>query len=271
MTEQDAPNTTQQQRINPLMDRIRLPGETFTLPSKGVFYDDTIIDAKNAEVHVHPMTAIDEIVMKTPDLLFRGEAVDQVFKRCIPQILDTKRLLAKDVDFLMTCLRKISFGDDMQIEYTHNCKDAKTNTYTVNINQFIQNAKRIDPTTLNSSFSVKLPNDQVVNIRPIRFGDFTKIMQNLNNEMDSDITPEQVRDSVIDAVADVIVDVDGVTDRDFILEWLAGIPPQFTKMINDKVNKSSDWGPDFDITVKCKDCGEEVKFNAPLNPLSFFT
>jgi hypothetical protein len=268
MTDQ---TTETQKPTNPLMERIRLPGESFTLPSKGVFYDETILDAKDAEVHVHPMTTIDEITMKTPDLLFSGDAVGQVFKRCIPQVVDPSKLLAKDVDFLMTALRKISYGDEMQIEYMHNCTDAKTHTYTINVAQFIQNAKRIDPTTLNNVFAVELPNGQNVNIRPIRFGDFTKIMQNINAEMDEDVTPEKVRDDVISAVADVIVDVDGVTEREFILEWLQGIPPQYTKLINEKVDKSSDWGPDFNVSVKCKDCEEEVTFRAPMNPLSFFT
>lgn len=260
-----------QKRVNPLMERVRLPGETFTLPSGGLFYDETILEGQKAEVHVHPMTSIDEIVMKTPDLLFSGEAVKQVFRRCIPQVLDPDRMLAKDVDFLLTCLRKISYGDEMHIEFMHDCKDAKNHNYAIDVTQFVRNAKRIDPTSITTSFTVTLPNDQVVRIRPIRFGDFTKIMQNINAEMDNDITPERIQHDMVDAVADIIVDVDGIDDREMIIEWLSQVPPQYLAMINKKVDETSDWGPNFDVTVICKDCGEKATFRAPLNPLSFFT
>lgn len=43
--------------VNPLLSRIQMPGETFALPSGGVFYthgelDDSVV---NAEVRVHPI------------------------------------------------------------------------------------------------------------------------------------------------------------------------------------------------------------------------
>lgn len=270
MTEQQTPPV--QAPTNPLLERIKLPGETFTLPSGGLFYDESILDpsAENGEVHIHPMTTIDEVIMKTPDMLFSGNAVKEVFGRCIPQIRNTNKLLAKDVDFLLTCLRKISYGDEMQVEYTHDCKDAKSHTYLVNVSNFVRNAKRIDPTTITKNFSVTLENAQVVRIHPIRFGEFVSIMQSLDTSA-TDMTPEEGAELLVNSMADVIESVDEITDRQMIHDWLIQVPPSYISKINKTLEATSDWGPDFHVSVKCKDCGADVSFNAPMNPLSFFT
>jgi len=118
---------------NPLLQRIQMPGETFRLPSGGLFYEKGILSEKvvDGEIHVFPMTGIDEITLKTPDLLFSGNAVKQVFSRCIPDVLQPGKLLAKDVDFLIICLRKVSFGSEMDLTYTHFREKAKEHNYRV--------------------------------------------------------------------------------------------------------------------------------------------
>lgn len=263
----------QQQMANPLLERIRIPGETFTLPSGGLFYKPGVLDpnVKGAEIHVHPMTAIDEIAMKTPDLLFSGNAVRQVFARCIPQVIDVDRMLTKDIDFLLTCLRKVSYGDEMTVTFKHDCTDAKEHDYAVSVTQFIHNTKRINPTTFQKDFEITFPNDQVAHIQPITFSEFVRMMQVLNENTNIEESPEQLRDELVRSVLSVIVDVDGITDQDMILEWLKQVPPQYIKMINDQVDASAGWGTNFDIPAVCQDCGANIEISAPMNPLSFFT
>lgn len=266
------PPPVPQAKPNPLLDRIKMPGETFTLPSGGLFYKNGELsdDVEDAEVHVHPMTAIDEITIKTPDLLFSGEAVKQVFARCIPQVQNVDQLLAKDVDFLLVCLRKVSYGEELRLEYTHDCKDAKEHTYAVNVSQFIKAAKRIDPTTFAKTFSVDMPNGQVVHMQPIRFKEFVRVMQSNNPEDEMD-DPVKVRDMMVESVANIITHVDDVEDHEMIKEWLAKVKPQFLKLINDHIDKTLEWGPEFTTTVKCQDCGSDMEITAPMNPLYFFT
>lgn len=257
--------------VNPLMTRIQMPGETFPLPSGGLFYKDGELDetVKNAEVHVHPMTAIDEITIKTPDLLFSGEAVKQVFSRCIPQIRDVDGMLAKDVDYLLVCLRKVSYGDELRLEHKHNCENAQSHTYSIDISNFIRSAKRIDPTSITTKFVAKMPNQQTVHMQPIRYREFIRVMQmNDPNEM---IDPVTVRDQMLESVSNIIVSVDEVTDNGMIREWLNSVTPQFLKAINDNIDKTLEWGPEFETQVKCADCSQPTKIVAPLNPLYFFT
>jgi len=111
--------TTPVKKVNPLLRVNKMPGETFRLPSRGIFYKNGELDASvaNGEVVVKPMTLLDELYLKTPDMLFQGTAVEEVFKRCIPEILKPQQLFMNDVDYLVLCLRKVTFGDNFEIDY----------------------------------------------------------------------------------------------------------------------------------------------------------
>lgn len=260
---------TEQEMINPLMARVKMPGESFTLPSSGLMYGEGVIhqSSQNGELRVHPMTAIDEITIKSPEMLFSGDAVREVFARCIPQILKPDEMFARDVDFLLICLRKVSYGSEMELNHIHTCDDEKR-SYMIDVGQFIQAAKKINPTTVETDFKCVMPNGQVVRVRPIRFGDFINIMQI------ADIDPsdlEKLKKSTLDAVLGVISSVDDITDPAMIYEWLDGVPPGFLREINKTVESTMEWGPDFVTHTTCRGCEKDIDIIAPLNPLSFFT
>lgn len=263
------PNT-----YNPLLEKIRIPGETFTLPSLGMFYDDQVIDPtiiKNGEVHVYPMTALDEIIMRTPDKLFSGKAIEEVFERCIPGVRQPMKLFAKDVDFLLICLRKVTYGNEFSIEYKHNCENAKKHTYQISIDSFLKQSVRIDPTTVGQLYSVTLPNNQRVNLRPSTFSDIVLIMQELQvPNADSDVDEVKLFQQQVDATLSVIKDVDGVTEPAFIREWITSISAGWVKLISNAIEKTTNWGPGYVASVKCKDCEAPMEIYVPLNPVSLF-
>lgn len=257
-------------RPNPLLGKTKLPGMTFRLPSGGSLYKDGELapDVRCGEVHVYPMTALDEIVLKTPDKLFRGEAIDEIFRRCIPSVLKPMRLFTKDVDFLLVCLRKVTFGDQLEVEHQHTCENAKIHRYTFSINEFINNSKPIDPVILKENRLVVLPNNQRVMIRPLIFEDFIAASQVDQDKLE---TPEQVRDQINENVMRVISEVDGESDQSFIREWLEIIPTTYIRDISQAIDKAADWGPHFEVELVCKDCGEKMTVATPINPISFFS
>lgn len=260
----------EQPPVNPLLQKVRIPGETFTLPSRGIFYKNGELaeGTQNGEVHVLPMTTIDEIVMKTPDKLFSGEAINEVFQRCIPQVLKPSELLAKDVDYLLVCLRKLSYGPTIEIKWTHDCKDAKEHDYSVPLDPFLANSKSIDPTKVENDYTFDIAEyGQRVHLQPPRFKQVLQLYQAIGNE---ETSTESIRDSIIDSVVGVIRDVDGITDRTMIAEWLASVEVKHIHKMNERIEQLSDWGPTFDAPMKCKDCGKEVTISSPLNPIAFF-
>ncbi len=263
-------DTVQPSPLNPLLEKARIPGETFPLPSRGLFYNDGELDSsvKNGEVLVLPMAAIDEITLKTPDKLFSGEAIRDIFKRCVPQVLKPLELHSKDVDFILVCLRKLSFGDQMEVVFTHNCEGAKEHNYSFSIEPFIKEAKQIDPTKVETSFRLTLDNGQSVLLAPPRFHATIKLYQSASKSEDMDV--EQLNKDLTQMFLGIIQEVDGVTDRDHIAEWLNTIPAGYVYKIQDAIEKVSDWGPDFKVTKKCKDCEEDIMITSPINPIAFF-
>jgi hypothetical protein len=271
MTDNNETTAPQMKPVNPLLERARMPGGTFTLPSQGLFYKNGELseDVKNGEVHVHPMVTLDEIILKTPDKLFSGDGIVEVFKRCIPQVNDPMQLLAKDVDFLMVCLRKVTYGDDMEITYTHDCEEGKEHSYMIPVTDFIKNSKKIDPVTSGKAFTLELDNGQVLKLRPANLSNVLGIYQAAVGDND-DENIESVSKNVFDTLVAMIESVDEISDVDMITEWVKTISAGWVHEIGETIDKLSDWGPTFDVTIICKDCGESTTINTPMNPLAFF-
>ena len=258
---------------NPLLDKIRrIPGEMCRLPSHGLHYPEGMFadNVTNGDVEVFPVSAYDEILLKSTELLISGEGIFYLFERKIPSILKPRELYHKDVDFLLAVLRKVSRGDELVVPYTHKCEEAKNHNYTIPISQFIKATKRIDPTQFNNTFT--LPCGSVVELAGARFVDVLEITQlTLRLSGKESLSAKDIEDATVNAISRTIKSVDGVTDPIFIQEWLVEIPSTYRTKIREQLDKlSACWGTDFKYTTKCKDCGEEIDLSPMLNPVSFF-
>jgi hypothetical protein len=255
--------------VNPLLKRVEMPGSTFQLPSRGLFYTERELrdDVEMGEVHVHPMSAYDEILMKSPDHLYSGQAVEKVFKRCIPQVLKPQELISKDVDFLLVCLRQVTYGNEMEVTYTHSCRDAKNNTYVIPLSDFLSTTKKIDPTTVGSIYTTTMKNGQVVKLHPSKFKDVIKMYQETET---ATTTPETDLDMAVFIIRSIIHSVDGVTNPKHIDEWIRSISAGWLGELTSIIENASDFGPDFTLKTECKDCGAEIEIHTPVNPISFF-
>ncbi len=260
------PNTT---HVNPLLARVEMPGSTFQLPSRGLFYFNGELsdDVQMGEVHVSPMSAFDEILMKSPDQLYSGESVEKVFRRCIKQVLNPTKLLAKDVDFLLVCLRQVTYGEEMKVVYEHTCDDAKRNEYIINLSDFLGSTVRLDPTTIGKNYTVTMENGQIVELHPPKFIDVLKMFQDTEN---INITPENELELSLFVIQSVIKSVDEITNQPQIREWISSISAGWIRSITDTIEAASDFGADYTLHTKCQDCGEDIEIHTPINPISFF-
>ena len=256
---------------NPLLSKIKLPGKIYQLPSKGFFYQGLELspEAKDAEVHVHAMTALDEINMKNPDMLFSGKAIEAVCQSAVNDVRQPRELLSKDVDALMIFLRIVSYGQYFDVDITHTCKDAKAQTYTIDLEKMIDNMKYLDPTMIDSIFSLVLENGQKVRFQPVRYKHVLELMQ--NNDRKKEFTAEDIQNIIVKNVLNLIQSVDDITDPKLIDEWLRQIPARYMNRLADKVEQINDFGPNTIQKMKCKDCGGELDVELPLNPINFFS
>ena len=101
---------------NPLKGYFRQTAIYLKLPSQGRWYPPNNVTMNdNFEVGVMPMTAKDELILKTPDALMNGQAVADVIKSCIPDIKDPWGIPSVDMDSILIAIRLATYGDQMSI------------------------------------------------------------------------------------------------------------------------------------------------------------
>jgi hypothetical protein len=254
---------------NPLINKLNrsnvMPGMTFRLPSKGIPYKGTDIisdEVLDGEVVVHPMNTLDEIYLKTPDMLFQGTAIDKVIGRCCPQILKPTQLLAKDVDYLLTCLRLISYGNLLQVPYTCECPNAKEVELQVPISDFLNKTKEMKGADLVFEL-----NGFQITLKYVNFENMIKLNQE-NRDLSN---PDELFETFLGNIAVNIESVDVITDRDQITEWLRVIDRKFQMDILNKIEKVNNWGINLEYKFTCKYCSKKKSVPIALNPVSFFT
>jgi len=267
---------------NPLLEGLKLPGRIFQLPSRGIFYHNGELDenVKDGEVHVYPMSALDEINMKNPDQLFSGAAVNTVFMTCIKGVKKPSELLSKDVDAIMLFLRTVTYGASYEFMAHHGCgefngkiKPFNDYSYVANVEELINGMKIIDPTVITSQYTVNLPTGQVVKLRPNKYQQVLDLIK--ANENKKEITVEDQQRNLIMMLLGVIESVSAgaawISDPVKIEEWIRKIPSPVVNRIAEKIEKINDWGSNLKWTCKCKDCGTDYAVEIPINPVSFFT
>lgn len=255
---------------NPLLAKIKMPGRIFKLPSGGYLYKNGELShsCHDGEVHVKPMSAFDEIKMKSPDMLFSGEAIKEVFSSCIEEVKNPLELFGRDVDALMCFLRVVTYGPIFPIEVAHTCENAKKHSYQINIEGIVQGIKELDPTTVGQLFTVKLPNDQTVTLEPVRFKHIVELLQSQNQDTP---TAADIQNNLIKNLLNMINNIDGISDKALIKEWVEAAPATYITTIADTLEASNEWGPKFEQSVTCLDCGQDFMVEIPMNPVNFFS
>lgn len=110
---------------NPLAKHFRQPALYLKLPSGGRWYPEGQIDiSASSEIPVYPMTARDEIMMKTPDALMNGASTIQVIQSCCPSIKDPGSMPIVDLDAVLLGIRLATYGPEM--EFTSVCPHCGT-------------------------------------------------------------------------------------------------------------------------------------------------
>lgn len=256
---------------NPLVAKLRLlDGVTVRLPSRGLLYETGVLDENvvGGEVRVFPMTTRDEILMRSPDGLFGGTTIQQIFSRCVPDVKKPLELFFNDVDFLIVALRQVSYGDEMEISYTHDCDGAKEHSYIVSVDSLIRNVAYLDPLTIIDQFTVRLSSGQHVSLRPIRLIDMMDILRPDNPDQ---ISTETIEEDMMRLYVSQIASVDDVSDPDLIVEWMRLLPMPLVREIRAVMAEQQTWGITYEQNITCRDCKAEMVVNTPLNPVTFFS
>jgi hypothetical protein len=259
---------------NPLLHNLQIPGEVFALPSKGLFYKngelaDNVVDG---EVMVYPMSAFEEITIRNISSIINGHTLADVFGRCVPQILKPNELFGQDVDLLLLALRKVTYGNTIDIKYNHNCgtveKPSLDHEYEIHFDVLIDTTTGVDAAEINNQYNVIVDNGSVVELTPLKYYDIIDIMKDSKDFDTQDITAIKMK--IVQAALRVIRAVDGIEDKAHIEEWCRAIPVGWYNKIMDKLTSHNKWGTPNTYHTKCIDCDQPIIIEVPNNPLTFF-
>lgn len=77
---------------NPLKQYFRQPALYLRLPTVGRWYDGGEVRVnEDAELAIYGLSAVDDIMLNTPDAMLNGKALENVIKNCAPDILNVKK------------------------------------------------------------------------------------------------------------------------------------------------------------------------------------
>lgn len=289
----DNQNPLKQTANNPLYQFYRKPGTYISLPSGGRFYKKSPKLTDSNELAVYPMTARDELILKNPDALYNGEAVRQVLTSILPDIADVNEMPAADVDMALVAMRMASYGDDLSLDVSHNCKESqgKSQRITVGLGSIVSSMRPIDP----NIGKVLLSSGLEVHIRPYNLQDQGRLLKAQFNSMRSmqameankNLTVEEktaaatreydtivlLSQEILFGCVEKVVMPDGkeVADRKYINEWLKNLDRASVKRLEDEIKKFQEFGIIREVDVKCEHCGEHYKSDMLFDPTSFFT
>ena len=102
---------------NPLSKHFRQPAIYIKLPSMGQYWALGSLELPvTGEIPVYPMTARDEITLRTPDALLNGQGVVDIIQSCCPNIKDAWKMPSIDVDAILLNIRIASYGNAMDFD-----------------------------------------------------------------------------------------------------------------------------------------------------------
>lgn len=275
---------------NPLAAYFRGADVHQVLPSKGQFFDKGEIElAINGEVAVMPMTAADEIILKNPDALLNGDALERLFKSCVPAIKAPRKISVPDMDVLLLAIKLASYGDGLEISLK--CPECQEEfSFETSIRGILAGIKMVD----DEDVVVRVNDDMVVYIRPYDFESKTKLdlaafeeaklLQHLLTLEASDEEKAKLFNESFEKIAELNLDLlshciryiqipsQTVDNPDYIREFVRNSDKRLIKKISDKLKELSKSGINREISVACpkEGCGHEWTTEMTFDPAHFF-
>ena len=248
--------TTGQNTNNPLQKYFRQPKLHVRLPSGGKYYPPGTLDLpESGEVAIYPLTAKDELLLKTPDSLMNGTATADVIKSCVPQIKNPWYMPSLDVDAIIIAIRIATYGPEMTLTVkVPNTGDEKD--FTVDLNNLVE-------PLMSAKYDAVIQLDKMkITLRPLMYSEFTKDAirsfeeQRVYNLLNDDTVPAEEKmerfraafnrltdltvETVAKSIAQVEVDDQVVSEPKHILEFMQNTSKEFYTTILNHISEQRD-------------------------------
>jgi hypothetical protein len=272
---------------NPLAKYFRVPGVHVKLPTHGAFMPaGSVTFSMNDEVAVYPMRMADELLLKSPDALMNGYAIEKLIESCVPGIKFPRLISSPDLDVLLMAIRAATLGEIITL--SPDCpKCGAANEVHRNLGHLLAGVTNVAPENI-----VRLSDDVVVYVRPHNLENATKLgiasfeearkVQALDaNEADQTARASQISrsmtrlgdlnsDTLANCIVKVVVPEGDVTNAKAIREFVANISKAWSDKISTMLETINRQGIEKHFDVKCGACEHEWKADIEFNPSTFF-
>ena len=279
------PMSTQSQ--NPLTRHFRRPAIHFKLPSNGRFWrDEDLVLPATGELPIMPMTAADEVSLKTPDGLMNGSSVVEVIESCCPSIKNAWNMPTVDVDATLIAIRIASYGSGMDVTTTCPHCGAQDD-YSFNLVEILDQIHcpdytkpvefdglkiKLRPQTYKSMTQANLKDYEEQRIMMALTSD-TISEEERNLQLKSSVSRVlELNDALLLASTESITDEDGevISDRDFIGEYYKNAPSTAIKTIRERLDQIAKEGALPISQLQCNECHKAYELPLVFDYSSFF-
>jgi len=270
---------------NPLQAYFRQPAISFELPSHGDFWADGALDAGlQQEIDIYPMTAADEITLRTPDMLMNGTAITKLIESCVPNIKDAGKCPITDLEPLLIAIRIASVSDGLDLSVKcPKCKEE--HDYDIDLRSALDSIK---PGNWKQPLKV---GGLEVYFRPLSFEELNVYnntvfkSQRLAKQiemLDDDEQKEALSNGIIkemntnkvqmlvQSVKGIVMKDELIDNRDFIAEYLMKCDKKTYDQIKERFEELKGTTKAADTLLKCSACEYEFKIPFTLDYSSFF-
>jgi hypothetical protein len=269
---------------NPLQKYFRQPKIYLSLPSQGNFYPPGVVNGDPGNLPVFGMSAMDEVLFKTPDALFNGEATVTVIKSCIPAITQPWLMPQIDVDACLVAIRIATYGQTLETNFScTNC--GEENTFDLDLSKTLEYF-------LGLTYDTEvIAGPLMVTLRPLTYKEITEIniktfsfrkqlYQSIPDETDDERNTRlnKVYQDIAEltsigykkSIAKVESDDAQVTDQDQISDWIKNSDKEFFDKITKQLEELSNKWRLQPQRVQCSACQTENEVIMGMDNSDFF-
>ena len=274
------------QSNNPLRRFFRQPSIYLRLPSQGKHYPPGTLEMPpNGELPILPMTALDEILSRTPDALFNGSATAEVIRSCVPNIRDPWVVPSVDLNALLVASRVASYGHEMTVPTA--CPECKEEQEVeVDLRVVLDSLRAADydqplqqgdmqiyftPLTykqMNENGRLKFDDEKLLQSLADGVGDEEQRLTQLGE------TFRRVTEMTVQVVSDSIAAIKTqeaiVTEKEFIVEFLKNCQKPVFEAIKDRAVELRQGSEIKPLELTCTQCQHQYKQEFTLDMSNFF-
>lgn len=271
---------------NPLQKHFRQPAIHMALPSEGRWWRPGALElSPTRQVPIYPMTARDEILLRTPDALMNGSSIIELFQNCCPAIKDAWSIPNIDVDALLIAIRIASYGPQLDIKNRcPHCDAENLHAYDLTVRLEAIRCPDFSKSIQHNGLEYRLrPLNYfaVTRENTVTFRE-TKLLEALNADESNQVEKEKLIRESIKNLADAnilslayqtesITTPEGsVTDFNHIHEFYLNVKAETIRYLNDRIKNIYDSVAIEDTKAACVECTKEYLVPFEFDYANFF-